>query len=219
MKNQNTKHKLLFITGDIHYGELNRIRCINNNDQNYDYFDVEEITSSSMNAPFASQKGDTALLLKWFFDIYFKFENDLIAECRNLEKNFGEIEFIWKQSSDKQWFIDKIWLRLIGENNDIGCQREIQVGLSEMEGNWENAEDTLVLQTIPLYDINDTDYKCYSLGRINYSVFQLGIRNIMLRIFVSILIYFPFIIAIFIFCLILYGRTICIWSSNKPKSE
>ena len=66
-------------------------------------------------------------------------------------------------------------------------------------------------------DINNTDYRCYSEGRINYTIFQLGIRNMMLQILVGLLIYFPLIIPalIVIFSMYYYPRI----NINKPKSE
>ena len=62
--NAQTKNKILFTSGDVHYGEINEVFCYNAAQEQH--FAMQEITSSSMTAPFGSSN-QHLWVLKWFF--------------------------------------------------------------------------------------------------------------------------------------------------------
>ena len=135
------------------------------------------------------------LLAKWFYHIYFLFENDMISRNQLIKSqlqhisendntdnmhfskiNFGEIQFLFKPDLKKKDFImDTINMRIFGENGEekILYTEEMDDGmrmLKDLRGLMLSKEivsnSNDGINIDPLYEIEGTGFKCYSQQHI-----------------------------------------------------
>ena len=181
----NSNKRVILISGDLHRGEMQKIKCINtdNNDERQDFY---EITSSGLtHATFENE----AYLLRQVTEIDDYLYDDGTNLCKYLGRNYGEINIEWDDLNE----IINVNAAILDVNGDERCS--LNVPLFDNDTNeYDIDEDGLYLWQ---YD----GYKCY--GGTKQSVISHAV-------FKKIIIYIILLMLPFVFCLHSFIKLSCL---------
>eukprot|EP00483_Globobulimina_turgida_P012922 UN12946 len=164
----------IIISGDVHYGEIQRYNC--NKMNGYRYKSLYEITASGMTHSWSHSYPKYLLFLKTIAH-YFSGDGATIGIVNDL--NFGEIDLISDDSS-----IQHIYLRIYGVE---GVLLEIDL----MEAKYQNIDE--IGQHIINTHINDTrqgienqEWICVGYNEPNQWISKLYFMNSIFLVFIGL---------------------------------
>mmetsp|Transcript_11193 Transcript_11193/g.17983 ORF Transcript_11193/g.17983 Transcript_11193/m.17983 type:complete len:470 (-) Transcript_11193:95-1504(-) len=107
---------IIFVTGDHHWAEIDRVSCVKNKDE---YFEMHEIMSSGLTHTDIDFETNPAVAA--IYGSFWALEYEQIDECMEAGINFGEIEIEWLQQDDDV-YLDKVWMKAYNQSGEVACK-------------------------------------------------------------------------------------------------